>query len=108
MIDSRMAWHWMPYSFKVYLDLDLAVAARRIISEMSSERLLAEHIPDDSNAYAEVLEERLVSESKRYLNLYNQNPYNLENYDLVIDTDSNQVAEVVKLIKSAFSDWLAK
>jgi cytidylate kinase len=32
VIDSRMAWHWMPYSFRVYLDLDLVVAAERIIA----------------------------------------------------------------------------
>ena len=25
VIDSRMAWHWMPYSFRVYLDLDLSL-----------------------------------------------------------------------------------
>ena len=108
VIDSRMAWHWMPYSFKVYLELDLAVAAERIIGEMSPERLLAEHIPGGNSAYTEILKERLVSESKRYLNLYNQNPYDLENYDLVVDTGTNQVAEAVNLIESAFSDWLAK
>src|SRR3989344_4557090 len=37
VIDSRMAWHWMPYSFKVYLDLDILVAARRITAGMDLE-----------------------------------------------------------------------
>ncbi len=108
VIDSRMAWHWMPHSFKVYLDLDLEVAAQRIISEMSLEQMSAEHIPNDSHAYAEILKERLVSEGKRYLSLYNQNPYNLENFDLVVDTNLNKVAKVVGLIESAFNDWLTK
>ena len=108
VVDSRMAWHWMPYSFKVYLDLDLEIAAERIIGEMSLERILAEHIPGDSNAYAKILKERLDSENRRYLKLYNQNPYNLENYDLVVDTNLNNVAEVIELIESTFTNWLTE
>ena len=108
VVDSRMDWHWMPYSFKVYLDLDLEIAAERIIGEMSLERILAEHIPGDSNAYAKILKERLDSENRRYLKLYNQNPYNLENYDLVVDTNLNNVAEVIELIESTFTNWLTE
>ena len=108
VIDPRLAWHWIPQSFKVYLDLDLNEAAERIINDMSEERRQAEHIPNEPDAYAKMLAERLASESKRYLNLYQQNPYQTENYDLVVDTKANNVEAVIDLIETAFTTWLKK
>ena len=32
-IDSRLAWHWIPDSFKVFLNLDLEIAAQRILQK---------------------------------------------------------------------------
>ena len=105
VIDSRMAWHWMPYSFRVYLDLDLHVAAERILSHMDEARLSAEHIPNDPNLYAKTLQDRLDSETKRYQNLYNVNPYDPQNYDLVVDTAKNDIETVQKIILEAYTDW---
>ena len=34
VIDSRMAWHWMPHSFKVFLVLDPDTAAERIFDQI--------------------------------------------------------------------------
>lgn len=106
VVDSRMAWHWMPYSFRVYLDLDLEVAAKRILSHMDPARIEAEDIPEDAEKYATVLADRLQSESKRYLDLYNKNPYNTENYDLVVDTANNSPEAVVDIICEAYNNWL--
>lgn len=106
VVDSRMAWHWMPDSFKVYLDLDLETAATRIIDGMDAERREVEDIPKDPKAYAEQLAKRLESESKRYLTLYNQNPYNPDNYDLVVNTEKNDLPAVVQTILSAYKEWL--
>src|SRR5436309_447831 len=39
VIDSRMAWHFVPSSYKVFLDLDLTVAAGRIIEGMRHQHL---------------------------------------------------------------------
>ncbi|MBK8557522.1 MAG: AAA family ATPase [Lewinellaceae bacterium] len=33
VVDSRMAWHFMPSSFKVYLKVDIRVAAERILTD---------------------------------------------------------------------------
>jgi len=105
VIDSRMAWHWMPYSFRVYLDLDLEIAAQRIISEMDIARRQAEHVPDDATEYAKLLENRLASEVKRYTNLYQVNPYDTNNYDMVIDTAKHDIPTVQNLILEAYSIW---
>lgn len=106
VIDSRMAWHWMPYSYRVYLNLDLETAAKRIINNAEQARLDAEHIPQDSVEYAKQLQNRLNSEAKRYMNLYNANPYDLDNYDLVIDTEQFSIPEVEEMILKGFKYWL--
>lgn len=105
VIDSRMAWHWIPESFKVYLDLDLDTAAARILAGMDAARIEVEHIPEDPAEYAKELEKRLASESKRYMALYNQNPYDLSNYDLVVDTKTHDPKAVVQIILEAYKDW---
>lgn len=106
VIDSRMAWHWMPFSFKVYLDLDLEIAAKRILSNMDQARLEAEDIPEKPSEYAIRLQERLDSEIRRYANLYNANPYDTANYDLVVDTERHAPEQVVDQILVAYNTWL--
>lgn len=108
IIDSRLAWHWMPQSFRVYLDLDLEVAAARIISHMDEERRAVEHVPDSPAAYAQMLKDRLASETKRYQTLYQVNPYNPENYDLVIDTGSTEPSTVAERVLHTYQDWLTR
>jgi cytidylate kinase len=106
VVDSRMAWHWMPYSFRVYLDLDLTVAAARILESLDDARLEHETIPTDVAGYAQDLETRLASESKRYQTLYRADPYNTANYDLVVDTAVNGPDAVITTITNAYQRWL--
>lgn len=105
VIDARLGWFFIPNSFKVYLDLDLEVAAKRILDNMDQARVESEHLPDTPSAYAELLRERLDSESKRYVNLYNVDPSNLGNYDLVIDTGNKTPEQIVGQIQSTFAEW---
>lgn len=107
VIDSRMAWHWMPHSFKVFLDLDLMSAAERILNNVDNVRLANENIPRQPAAYAEMLKNRLASEARRYHKLYQVNPYDLHNYELVIDTSSFTVEQVRDLVIDGYHKWLA-
>lgn len=106
VIDSRMAWHWMPYSYQVYLDLDLVVAAERIIESLDDARLEAEEIPKNPEEYATRLQDRLDSEIRRYQNLYQVNPYDPNNYDLVVDTALNGPESVQQKIIDGFNNWI--
>lgn len=107
VIDSRTAWHWMPQSFKVFLNLDLDVAAQRIIANMDEERMKSENVPGDNHAYALQLQERLDSETRRYKSLYEIDPYDTANYDLVVDTDKNSIDDVVAIIRDAYQRWIS-
>lgn len=106
VIDSRMAWHWMPFSFRVYLNLDLEIAAERILKGMDATRRAAEHIPDNVPEYASRLQERLDSEARRYMKLYNVNPYDVSNYNLVIDSAIHSLEEVQQIISDEYNSWL--
>lgn len=107
VIDSRLAWHWMPDSFKVLLDLDLNVAARRVLASADEARLASERIPNSAEEYARVLASRQASEIRRYKNLYDVNPYDETNYDLVVDTGKNDASAAAKLILDGYRKWLA-
>ena len=106
VIDGRLAWHFIPHSFKVYLDLDAITAAQRIINDPSASRADKELVHDDPAAYAESLEGRLASESKRYLNLYGVDPGKRDNYDLVLDTSRHTPEEVSRLVVDGFRRWI--
>jgi cytidylate kinase len=106
VIDSRLAWHWIPSSFKVYLDLDLRVAALRILQGIDDFRLAHEDILTDPDEYAARLRHRLESETRRYKALYNVDPFDKNNYDLVIDTKVNGPEQVVEQIVKAYHKWL--
>lgn len=109
VIDSRTAWHWIPGAFKVFLDLDLSVAADRIIKSMEVSDIAGErneHIPESVEEYVVELEERLASETRRYEGLYQIDPYTLSNHDFVINSDENSLEEVVDKVANAYQAWL--
>jgi cytidylate kinase len=106
VIDSRTAWHWIPSSYKIYLDLDLLTAAERVLGKMTPERLEHEHIPNDPREYADQLKQRQESEARRYQKFYGIDPYDTKNYDLVIDAKQNNADQVRVLIMTGFDEWL--
>ena len=109
VLDSHMGWHFIPQSFKVFLDLDMSVAAaRRINNGASKGHGGVEEVPTDPVKYAKNLLKRRTSEILRYKQLYNANPYDVGNYDLVIDTNTKGVEEVVAVVIAGFRHWIGE
>jgi len=108
VIDSRMAWHWIPRAFKVFLDIPLEYAVSRIMAGISPERRATEHIPDDPQEYQQILQERIDSENRRYDKLYGVDLYSLSQYDLVVDTKDKPLEAVVEEVLLAYREWIAK
>jgi cytidylate kinase len=106
VIDSRMAWHWIPASFKVFLDLDIDTAARRILAEISEDRLKNEKVMDSPDDYAKVLRRRLDIETERYKAKYGIDLYEMANYDLLIHTAHNDPAQTVEKLVQGFKNWI--
>lgn len=99
---SRTAWFFIPKSFKVFLDVDIEIAAERLISDHRD----SEPVKDKQEAKAD-LQQRWERENVRYRNIYNFDNTNLKNYDLVIATDNKPVEEIVEEIHTAYLKFLA-
>ena len=110
VIDSRMAWHWIPQSFRVYLNLSTELAARRIIAKEDAKRAEHETVSTDPVEYANQLEERTASEKKRYDALYGVNPYDINpallHYDLVVDTALHDADQTARLVVESYRRWI--
>lgn len=109
VIDSRLAFHWMPESFKIYLDLSPEIAKDRILNDLKVNSLRQQS--EKSSTVEEIYKKittRLESEKKRYLEMYNLNYTNKNNFDLVIDTNKNNLEQVVEIIVSEYKKWIAK
>ena len=104
VIDSRMAWHWMPFSFKVFLVLDPDTAAARIFDHLQDEGRMSE----DATSVQEVrqsIDRRFASEQKRYAALYGVNATDPLNFDIVINTRRNDLKTVTAIVSAAYHAW---
>ena len=110
VIDSRLAFHWIPESFKVYLDLPPEIAKERILNNLKENALRKQS--EDSSTPEEIqakIDARLVSEKKRYKDLYGiENHTDKNNFDLVVDTNKNNLEQVVGLVVSEYKKWKEK
>lgn len=109
VIDSRLAFHWIPTSFKVYLNLPPEIAKQRILNNLKVNALRQKS--ESSSNVEEILEKithRLESEKKRYMEYYGVDHTNLNNFDLVIDTNANNLHQVVNIVVSEYKKWLEK
>lgn len=105
VIDSRTAFHWIPDSYKIYLDLDPSIAAKRVYNQIKNKGRASQQADSIDDLYTQTLE-RYESENKRYNTLYNLNPGDLDRYNLVIDTSKHNLNEVISMITSSYSEWL--
>jgi CMP/dCMP kinase len=106
VIDSRMAWKWMPCSFKVFLVLDPETAAQRIFHNLQEEGRQSE----DAKSVEEVrasIDRRFASEQRRYLALYDVNPTDPLNFDVIINTRHNGLSTVTAIVIAAYEAWQA-
>jgi cytidylate kinase len=98
VIDSRMAWHFVPTAFKVYLTVDPRVGAQRIFSAARADERYASIEEAAAKSAA-----REQEETARYGLLYGVNPPHWRNYDLVVDTTHCPPEEGVERILQAFA-----
>jgi CMP/dCMP kinase len=104
VIDSRMAWRWMPSSFKVFLILDPQTAAERIFNHLQEEGRLSENAKSVEEVQKSI-DRRFASEQKRYAGLYGVNATDPINFDIVINTKHNDLKAVTAMLLAAYQVW---
>ncbi len=105
IIDSRLAFHWIPDAFKVFLKLDPHIAAERTFAQIQNEGRTSQDAQSVDDVYQKTLS-RIESEKKRYKELYAIDYMDESRYDLVVDTGPNNLETVTKLIADAYKQWL--
>lgn len=101
LFDSRMAWHFAPVSFKVYMTVDPMTAARRVYSTRHS-RVESYHSPEDAK---EQLINRANLENERFKTIYGVDNYDYRNYDLVIDATFSTPETVAETIYARYAAY---
>ncbi|MBR0322909.1 MAG: cytidylate kinase family protein [Bacteroidales bacterium] len=98
IFDSRLAWYFVPKSFKIYMYVDVDTATELIFNDKGR---VSESYSDMATAKKEIIERR-ESEVLRYKTFYNIDINNYSNYDFIIDTSHATKDEVNEAVLSNF------
>lgn len=94
IFDSRLAWHFVEQSFKVFVSVSLNIAAERV---MNDQRGVEEKYSSIEEA-KKLLAERANTERIRYKDIYNLNYMDFSNYNLIIDSTYCSPDKIVEII----------
>lgn len=103
IFDSRLAWHFVEHSFKVFVSVSLDVAAERVMGDKRGD---VENYSSLEEA-KKLLAERAATEKLRYKDIYNLNYMDFSNYNLVIDSTyctPDKIAEIILKEAQAFEN----
>ncbi|MBD3355355.1 AAA family ATPase [Candidatus Woesearchaeota archaeon] len=95
VIDTRLGFHFIPDSVKIFLGVDLETGAERIFN---GPRRPDEKKYSSVGALKGELKQRIKSDKKRYKKWYGVDFTNKSNYDLIIDTTELTPEKVVEKI----------
>jgi cytidylate kinase len=96
VIEGRLSWHFIPTSFKIFLDCDPREAARRIFE---AQRVAKGKERSDEPVYGSVeeartaLDKRVASDQLRYRKYYGLDYRDPSHYDLILDTTDKKGPE---------------
>lgn len=100
IIDSRMAFHFVKKTFRVYLTTDARTSAERILGDKRDGESF-----DSVDETAKRVAARRQSENLRYFEKYGVHIMDMSNYDLILDTTAIDPDTVADLILSSLAEW---
>ena len=95
IVDSRLAWHFIPSSYKVFLLCEDHIAAERISKDKNRK---SDESRRDVNHLLSKIKERRESERNRFKRIYNIDFQDLSNYNQIIDSAfffPEQIADLI-------------
>lgn len=102
VFDSRLAWHFAPKSFKVFVITDIDEASRRVYND--SLRANSESY-ESQEACKKALINRQKLETVRYKEIYDIDYYDMSNYNLVIESTNAAPAEIAQEILDKMAEY---
>jgi predicted cytidylate kinase len=109
IVDSHLAFHFIPSGFSVLLLVTPETAARRIFLDAQSPSRIkgGEKMQTVDDAYSRT-KSRVENHIERYARHYGINPYEPKNYSLVISAEEHTPQEVAEKITGAYQKWLTE
>ena len=101
IFDSRLAWHFIPESFKVYLIIDPLAAARRVVANPRGKEELYKDVEE---AKIQLLKRALV-ENIRFQEVYGINNLDYTNYNLILDTTWLSPTLIMEIIYDRYQHY---
>ncbi|MBE6455401.1 MAG: cytidylate kinase family protein [Alphaproteobacteria bacterium] len=102
IVDSRVAFHFIPSSFKVKLNVETVIAGERIFNDTTRSGEKKYQQLEDA---VEALISRRALEVERFKRIYNVDIDNDYNFDYVIDTTYKTPDEICDLILKRFEKF---
>ncbi|MBR6778725.1 MAG: cytidylate kinase family protein [Clostridia bacterium] len=103
LFDSRLAWFFIPKSFKVFIDVDWEIAGERLFNAKRENEKV-----DSTDHATKVLKQRWQTENKRYQKTYNTDNLDLSNYDFVISSNNKTPEEIADEIYLNYQKFMQK
>lgn len=100
ILDSRLGFYCQPKAFKVFLDVSIQEAARRI---MGAGRWSDESVYATLDEAIAATQKRNDDDQSRYIQLYNIDYFDHSHYDLAIDTSDKTPDEILAIILDAYA-----
>lgn len=98
IIDSRLAFYFIPKAVKIFLTVDPKVAAGRTWKDIQAGKRHSENQLKSEQEVLDAVQKRLRSECKRYEEYYGVNYLDKSNYDFVLDTTNLTIEECVNRV----------
>ena len=107
VIDSHLAYHFVPSGFSVFLHVTNETSAMRIFNDAQSPtRQKSGDVMSTLEEALERTQKRINNHTERYLQHYGINPYDETHYDLVINTELSEPPQSAEQIIGAYTTWL--
>jgi CMP/dCMP kinase len=101
IIEGRTSWHFIPQSYKIFLDVTFAEGAKRIFKALREDNSRNEG--KNLKTYEDVLaslKSRRGSDKIRYAKYFGIDVFDLKNYDFILDTTNLNIDQVfAKVLK---------
>lgn len=100
IIEGRTSHFFIPHAIKIYLQTKEKVGAKRILHDVQSgkNRKNEDTELNTLEAVIQSIQDRKKSDNKRYMKYYKKDMYNLNEFNLVLDTSHLSIDEVYKKI----------
>lgn len=111
IIEGRTAFHFIPHSLKVFLDISTEEGAKRIWKSIKSTDAVTRNEGNKLTSYEAVLKnvkQRIKSDSIRYQKYYKLDIFDTSHYDLFLDTTRLNPDEEYQRVHDFIQSRLAK